>query len=251
MNRIFRSILLISFSVIVILSGCTKSSDNNPTNNPTNSSSAPTPSFGDASGTFAAVTSVSYQTVAGITIPLTVNTAVGALFTSAGSGSYVDGGNVALNSKTLSKQSNNSYVYQNLTDPLTLGSTNSWNVSGSSSVPAFSYTYNRSMPGYSDYNSLPSMVTRSAGLTISLGSTISNADSVYVVVSGGNNKYVLQRVAGNAGQCSFSADELSVLSATSTGLLQVVPWNYKSEDFSDKLYYFVNETAYTKTVTVN
>jgi hypothetical protein len=251
MKRVTRSIISIALTGIVTFSACTSKSTDNPVNNNT-APGAPTPSINDASGALAAVTSISYTTVAGITVPLAVNTAAGGFFTAPGSGSFIDGGTVTLNSKTLTKSSNNAYAYQNLTDPLTLGGSNAWTVAGASGVAAFSYTYNRPMPAYSDFNSLPATITRSAGVTVNLSGTVTDADSIYVVVTGTSNKYLLKRLAGNAASCEFSANELSALSASSYGLIQVCPWNYGSQTFDGKKYYFVNESAYTKSgITIN
>jgi hypothetical protein len=235
----------------IIFSGCSKKEDvvEDPTTN-TPSTSNSTPSIKDGYGTFAAVHSVSYTTVQGITIPLDVNTAVAAFYSSPGSGSMVDAGTVTLNSKTLTKNSNNAYVYQNLTDPLSFSQV-SWNVAGSGGVQAITYTDDKSFPDFSGYNSLPSELAKANGLTVSLAGTISNADSVYVIVSGGD-KYVLKRAAGNAAQCTFSASDLSAIANTTMGMIQVAPWNYKKEDFNSKSYYFVLETCYTKQgVTIN
>jgi hypothetical protein len=251
MKKLFQNTLYVVALATVIFSGCKKTEDvtEDPTTN-TPSTSNSTPSIKDGYGSFAAVHSVSYTTVQGITIPLDVNTAVASFFSAPGSSSMVDAGTVTLNSKTLTKNTNNAYVYQNLTDPLSFSQV-SWNVSGSSGVPAISYTDNRSFPDFSGYNSLPSALTKANGLTVSLGGTVSNADSVYVIVSGGD-KYVLKRVAGNASQCTFSASDLSVIANTTMGMIQVAPWNYKKEDFNSKPYYFVLETCYTKQgVTIN
>jgi phage I-like protein len=78
-----------------------------------------------------------------------------------------------------------------------------------------------------------------------LGNAVSGADSVYVLLHDYNGKTLLKRASGNAASVTFSASEISTLNS-GNGMLQVAPWNYKSEDFSDKKYYFVNETCYTK-----
>jgi len=86
---------------------------------------------------------------------------------------------------------------------------------------------------------------------VTLTGTISNADSVYIVITG-KDKYLLKAVPGNASQCVFSASDLSVIGNTTYGMIQVAPWNYKKEDFNNKPYYFVLETCYTKQgVTIN
>jgi hypothetical protein len=251
MNRAIRFFTVACAAVVVALSSCSKTEEVLENNNPTTNTSTASVSFGDSYGTLAAVRSVSYTTIGGMTIPVETNTAVAAFPSGAGSSTYSDAGTVTLNSKTLTKQANNSYVYQNLTDPLTLGSVN-WSVTGSGSVPAITYSYTRPIPDYSGYNSLPSSITRSAGLTVSLGSSVSGADSVYVIVSGGSgNAYLLKRLAGNASQAVFTASDLNSL-GTGTGMIQVAPWNYTSQEFGGKKIYFVNESAYSKIgVTIN
>ena len=232
----------------IIFSGCTKTEDvidDTLNNNNTTTTSSTTPNLKDGYGVLAAVTSVSYTTVQGITIPVTTNTATAGFFSAPGLNNMVDAGTVTLNSKTLTKSSNNAYVYDKLTDPLSFSQV-TWSVSGSANVPAISYTDDRQMPDFTGFNTLPATVTKANGLTISLGGAISNADSVYVIVSGGNNQYILKRLGGNASQCVFSASDLSPLGNTSTGMIQVAPWNYKKEDFNDKPYYFVLETVYSK-----
>jgi hypothetical protein len=237
----------------LVFSGCSKNNDVTPGNN--TNTNAPgtgnaTPSLKDGYGVLAAVRSVSYTTVQGISIPLDVNTATAGFLTAPGSTNFTDAGTVTLNTKTLTKSSNNAYIYDDLTAPLSFSQV-AWSVSGSSGVPAISYSDDRSLPDYSGYSSLPTTVTKSAGLTVSLGSAVSNADSVYVIVSGGD-KYVLKRLGGSASQCVFSASDLSVIGNTSTGMIQVAPWNYKKEDFNDKPYYFILETCYSKIgVTIN
>ncbi len=249
MNTLIRTILIAGASASLFLAGCDKTEEVIP-ENPTNTATSPTITISDGYGVLAAVRSVSYTTVAGITVPVEVNTAVAAFSASMGATTYTDAGTVTLNTKGLTKSTNNAYVYQNLTDPLSL-STVTWNVSGSSSVPAISYSDNRPLPDYSGFNSLPATVTKSAGLTISLGSAVSNADSVYIVLADYNNHSLIKRVAGNAAQCVITAAEMASFTA-GQGMLQVVPWSYKPEDFNDKKYYFVLEAAYTKQgITIN
>jgi hypothetical protein len=243
----------ISISAIMLLSSCSKKAEDAASNinNTTNTPSVTTPTFADGYGTLAAVATTTYQLVSGMNIPVQLNLGVAAFYAS-GSGSMTDGGTVTINGKALTKQSNNSYVYQSLTDPLSFSGAISWNVSGSSSVPAISYSNDRPVPTYSDYTSLPSTVTRSAGFTVSLSGKVSGADSIYVVLIGSGSSVIIKHVGGAASGCVFSASDLSGMNATSTGIIEVCPWNYKSEDFSSKKFYFVNEAAYVKTgVTIN
>jgi hypothetical protein len=246
------SLFAVALSTL-IFSSCEKTEDvvDDKLNNNTNTTTNTSPNLKDGYGMLAAVTSVSYTTVQGITVPVSTNTATAGFFSALGASNMVDAGTVTLNSKTLTKSSNNAYVYDKLTDPLSFSQV-TWNVTGSSGVAAINYTDDKPMPDFSGYNTLPATVTKANGLTVALGGSVSNADSVYVIVTGGNNQYVLKRMGGNASQCTFSASDLSVLSNTTTGMIQVAPWNYKKEDFNDKPYYFVLETVYSKIgVTIN
>ena len=150
MKHLIKSVVIAGTLVSLMISGCNKTSDVVPETT-TPAAAAPTITFTDGYGALAAVRSVSYTTVAGMTIPLEVNTAVAAFTTTMGGSTFVDGGTVTLNTKGLTKSTNNAYVYQNLTDPLTF-STLAWNVTGSSSVPAISYTDDRPVPFGPDLN---------------------------------------------------------------------------------------------------
>lgn len=248
MKNTLKSILFAGAMASLVITGCKKAEEAVTPTTPTTTS--PSITIHDGYGALVAVRSVSYTTVAGITVPMEVNTAVAAFYASTGSSTLVDGGTVTINSKALTKSSNNAYSYQNLTDPLTF-STITWNVSGSGSVPAISYTDDRPIPDYSGFSTLPTTVTRSAGLTIALGDAISGADSVYVILTDYASHSLLKRVSGNASECAFSASELASFTA-GQGMIQVCPWNYKPEDFNDKKYYFVIESAYTKQgITIN
>jgi hypothetical protein len=239
------------FAIVALLvAGCSKSSDNSANPNTPTSSSAVTISFSDSYGALAAVTAVTYSTVAGMVIPVEVNTPVAAFHVSQGSSTLIDAGTVTLNGKTLSKQSNNGYVYTSVADPVSYG-TLTWTVSGANGIPAINYSDDRPMPDFSGYSNLPSSITKSAGLTISLAGTISNADSVWVVIIGSSGSPLIKKAGGNPSDVVISSSELSGL-PSGTGILEIVPWNYKSEDFNSKRFYFVNEKAFVKNgVTIN
>jgi hypothetical protein len=243
-------ILLMSLAVLAI-AGCSKSTTD-PLNNTTTTttSSGVSYHFNDASGMLVAVKTVTLISAGGLTFPSEMNVPLAVFPTSVGGGTYQDAGTVTFNTRSLAKQSNNSYLYTDLTNPVSYDQQH-WTVSGSSGVPAIDYSDNTPFPAYSGQSSLPTAVTRSSGLTVNLGSAISNADSVYVeLISIGNSKTVLKRVGGSAGSAVFSTTDLSEL-ATGSAYLEVVPWSYKTEDLSSKLFYFILESAYVVTVTVN
>lgn len=251
MKRINTVIFSMGIIATLLISGCSKTEDvlEEAT---TNTTTATTPSitFGDGYGVLAAVKSVSYTTVAGYTVPVEVNTAVAAFPSTPNSTTFQDAGSVSINGNALTKSTNNTYVYQNLTNPLSLNE-QSWSVSGSSTVPEIIYNENRPMPDYIGFESLPSTISKSGGVTVNLGAAVNNADSIYVIIADYNNGYILKRVGGNSASIVFTASDLSAL-ASGQGMLQVCPWSYKEEDFNDRKFYFVNETVYTKIgITIN
>lgn len=198
----------------------------------------------DAYGVMVALRTVTTQEVSGIQIPVEFNTGVATFPTAPGSSTFIDAGTVTLNGKNLDRQSNNSYLYDDLLDPLSF-STVSWSVSGANGIPAITYSEDKPFPLYNDAGSLPSSVTRSSGFTLSLSGQFSNADSVYVLIADSKGKMILKRFGPSPAEAVFTSAELSTL-ASGTGIFEVVPWSYKTEDFSDKTFYFILESAYVK-----
>lgn len=234
----FRTLVFIS---LVFLLSCTKDDPNLPS---TNQNTVPTPSFGDGYGVLAAVQTTTYVTVAGVTIPTELNTAAAAFPESAGSTKYVDAGEVTLNGKPLTKYDNNTYLYDNLLSPITFGTLN-WIVTGKGNVPAVNATLSKSMPMFSGFGSLPVTLTKSKGTTINLAGQITGADSVYVLVVDMAGATIVKREAGNTQSVTFSTTDLKSM-ATGQGMIEIVPWNYSTQTFSSKKFYFVNEAAYVK-----
>lgn len=243
--------LIVAIAITLVgISGCKKSSTIPDTNTNTTIPPGPSYHFSDASGILVGLKTITFITAGGFTFPSELDTPLAVFPVSAGASTYQDAGTVTFNSKTLVKQSNNSYLYSDIANPVTYDVVH-WIVSGSSGVPAIDYTEDKPIPAFANQSTLPLVITRSAGLNITLGSAITNADSVYIdVISASNSISVLKRVGGNAASVSFSASDLSVLGSGS-GYLEVIPWGYKIEDISSKQYYFILESAYTVTITIN
>ncbi|MDD3742509.1 MAG: hypothetical protein PHX54_02650 [Lentimicrobiaceae bacterium] len=231
--------LLVALSALVF-TGCEKDEDETPAENPT----ANEFNFSDSYGVFVAVKSVTTQSMGGITIPIEVNTATAVFMSSAGNNTFVEAGEVKLNNKSLKKYQNNAYVYDDLVNPLDFSSV-SWSASGKGDVPAINKVVTKGFPAFSNADNIPASISLAEGFSISLGSQISKADSVIVVV-GGNNKSVYKTVGGNAASVSFSSADLNNIGTTSAGLISVTPYNFTTETIASKRYYFINETVYNK-----
>lgn len=250
MKRVISYMMIAGVAATFALTGCTKKVNTDPTNNTSTTTNYSSFNFPDSYGVLVAIKSISYQEVAGIQIPIEVNTASATFVSSPGSSTFVDAGNVSLNNKELTKQANNSYVYQDLVNPLSFNSV-SWNVSGANGIPLVAYSDNRPWPSFSGFSTLPASVSKSAGITVTLGSAVSNADSVYLIVASGDGKFAIKRAGGNAAEVTLTSADLNEI-GTGTGIIQLVPWSFKMEDVESKDFYFVLEAAYSKmNVTIN
>jgi hypothetical protein len=237
--------MIIAAAAVLIMTGCLKSTEPDINQN----SNVPdlgkiSISFGDAYGLMAAIKSVSIINVNGIDVPGEARVATAAFVSHPGAATNTDAGDVSLNSYALTKKDNKTYLLQDLKNQIGFGTLN-WVVTGSDTVPAINYTVDKTLPDFTGYTSLPSSIKRSIGVTITLGSFVTNADSVIIAIIGIDGKSVIKRVAGNAAECAFGPADLNGLAA-GEGVIQVAPWNYKKEDFNSHPYYFIQELAYTK-----
>lgn len=172
-----------------------------------------------------------------------------------GSGNMVDAGKVSINSNELEKQSNHSYTLTATTgmtpSSLSLGSSVKWEVAGGNGIPAISYTHSGSFPAYS--GTVPSEINKSNGLEIDLGSKVSGADSVYVVIVTSGQTIIKRYNASPApSKATITASELSSLPTVddNTAYLEVVPFTYKLNTTNGKRFAYIKETAVLSSVNI-
>jgi hypothetical protein len=179
-----------------------------------------------------------------------------ALFGNLAASSYKDAGAVSVNSNTLDKLSNKSYVKSgfNLTSgagDLGFSSGGNWSVGGSSDVTAFTYNYSDAFPTYTGKASMPENVP-STGVSFNI-SGINNADSIYVCLIGSKTT-VIKHLGKTASSVSFSASDVTAAGSTggkTTGFLEVCPFRSKVETINSKKYVFIKEHAEVKNVIIN
>lgn len=241
-------------TLAVLFTSCKKTENANPANNTGPTPVSPTP--GNVNGALVSLQMDYSYTNPNIPIPVTVTSEIGlsVFFTSPGATTYYDAGAVSVNSNNLDKANNNSYtklatVGQTPSDMGFSGGSN-WTVGGSGNVAAFSYNHTAAFPDYS--GTLPTSVTKSAGLTISLSGNVSNADSVYVLLAAGNQS-ILKHVAASAASVSFTPNELAAFPniTDNTGIVEVDPFNMQIRDISGKTYAFIKEKAVVGNVNIN
>jgi hypothetical protein len=220
---------------------------NNPPPSPAPSNDVPVPSWSDAHGVL--VTTKVKTVNSGVSLDIGVATAV--FFAGAGDSAFVEAGTVKVESKELTKQSNNSYTFApSQTEPTGIAFSNpvSWEVSGNGPVAAFSHDLTGTWP---DADSVSSALTfdNNSAYTLS-AANVSGADSVIFMVIGSDGKYLLKYLGGNATSCTFTQAEMANIAA-GTGLVQVVPLRVTTNTSGTRKYYYVRQTSVSKTVTVN
>ncbi len=248
-------------AVVVAASSCNKNDSvkttpktNDTTVTPTTSSpSAPSPSVGNVDGAFVSLQVATATTTAGYTVNVTVESALATVFSATGSSTYVDAGAISVNSHSLTKQSNNSYLATvtpgMTTTDLGFSSGSNWSIAGAGSVAGFTYNHTVTFPDFS--GTIPESVTRSSGVTVTFSGTITNADSVIVMVAQGSNS-VLKTFAGTATSGTLTSSDLSVLAAVTdkSAIMEVVPYRVTKTTQGTKTYAFIKEHAFTKSINI-
>jgi hypothetical protein len=137
-----------------------------------------------------------------------------------------------------------------MTNPygLALGGSVSWSATGAGSVSAINYTTSNSFPNV-DSIANGKTIDKSVAYTLQASGSVTNSDSVIFVVAGPSATLMATRPAGTSSH-TFSATEMATIGA-GTGIVEIVPYNIESTTVGGKKYYFINETAVTKLVTIN
>jgi len=251
----FSTFLVMSFCIsgLMLFSSCTEEEikkiteqvENTPPPGPDNS--IPLPNWTDAAGI---LVSTKVKTVqSGISVEMGVATA--AFYANLGDTTFADAGTVKCETKELTKQSNQVYVFTPIqTEPLGISMSPpiDWEIGGSGSVTAFTHSVVGNFP---TADSISSALTFSntGAYTLSAGN-VSNADSVIFMIAGASGAPLLKTLPGNATSCTFTAAEMATL-VVGTGLVQVVPMRITEHSIAPKKYYFIRQTAVSKTVTIN
>lgn len=247
MKNNFTKFLIPAALFVLSISSCGKKDEDTTPTQPTPISPTESFNYSDSWGLLAGVKTVTSQTVAGQTFEIEIGTAVAAFNITEGGTTYHEAGTINCNSKGLTKQSNNSYVFQpSQSDVTGIDFSNgiaSWNGSGSSDVPSFSaaLTAFPSTPNISELSNL----TLASGQMIQW-SSVNNADSILVILASGSN-YVQKKVDGNMTSVYFSAAELEDLEPSQYGMIQVTPyyWEPRFDIILGKKVYMVNQVTVT------
>ncbi|MBN8701858.1 MAG: hypothetical protein J0M08_02260 [Bacteroidetes bacterium] len=217
-------------------------------------------------GTFVNLKSVVYTTmilpfVGANTTKVYSESSIASVMTSSTSSTLVDAGVVKCNDSTLTKQSNNSYIFtkqnSNSTSSFTtfFNSGAYWDISGNSgnSVPAFtSSTYAiPSTPQLTFPTDSAPTISKSGSYYVYFG-YISNCDSVICQIVGGNGTVLTSKpLAPGAYGHTFTSAEMGTLQPSlttggiPTGQIGVYAYKYSSQTVSGKKYWYINIGAKT------
>lgn len=220
---------------------------NNPTPTPTPNDNIPMPSWSDAYGVLAVTKVKTVQS----SISIEIGVAAAAIYANLGDTALADAGTVKVESKELTKQANNSYVFTpSQTEPTGIAFSNpiSWEVSGNGSVTAFTHDLTGAYPSADSITSALTFDNNNA-YTLTVAS-VSDADSVLFMVVGASGTPLIKYQSGTATSCTFTQAEMATIPA-GTGLVQVVPMRITDNTSGGRKYYYVRQTAVSKTVTVN
>jgi hypothetical protein len=220
---------------------------NNTTPTPTPSTNIPMPSWSDAFGVLAVTKVKTVQS----NVSIEIGVAAAAIYANLGDSALADAGTVKVESKDLTKQANNSYVFvPSQTEPTGIAFTNpiSWEVSGNGTVTAFNHDLTGAYPSADSVTSATTFDNNNA-YTLTVGS-VADADSVLFMIAGPSGTPLLKYLSGTSTSCTFTQAEMATIPA-GTGLIQVVPMRITDNTAGGRKYYYVRQTAVSKTVTIN
>lgn len=243
------SILLLSCSLVYV--SCSKKSSTPVIPPTTANTSAPTPSFVAGDGFLVALNSKTKTTVFGIPSETQLGTGL-AGFGNLTTRVYNSAGAITLNTKALTKNTNNVYYFTpSIAAPtgIDLSANINWNIAGAGTIPAFTHDASgQGMPFVDEINASSTTIMSTSDYTLSSLSGISNSDSVYFQIAGPSG-VVLKRKGSNTGSALFTSAELATL-GKGTGSMVIAPWNYTTKNVSGKIIYIVNETAVSKIIKI-
>ena len=170
-------------------------------------------------------------------------------YTAPGNYSYVDAGTVKCNDSVIVKQSSGSYYFGGKPingQPISgihYTSGSSWTVTGTTSVPSFTFA-NTSFPTTAALTS-STLIPKTNPYTATF-SGAANADSVVVMLSGDSTSLQKKTVVASAGVCNFSAAEIGKVKkygSTNYPYINFISYKIQANAVSTKKYYMVNSIS--------
>jgi|GEM_PF-4526363 len=174
-----------------------------------------------------------------------------ALFVDSSVTTYLDAGIISLNNDTVPHPPQYPF-YKGNAIALQYGA--NWAIQGSADVPSFNFNYSGGFPSYS--GPIPYQVSKDSGLHFTFnGTTVANADSVYVVITtvDSNNTVSYRQCFGaNQGNVFITGSLYNFLpvSSISQGHLTIIPFKYTAQAFGHKKFVFVKQSEISHSVSI-
>lgn len=246
-------------AIFIGLMACKKKSSNNDTTTPVTPpvSSPVAPSF------FINIPSDAYGVLMASRTPYTFSNnfvtlkgdASAFFYTAPGDYNYVDAGTVKCCDSTLVRQSSGSFLFNSKAkngqaiSGINYSSGSTWTVTGTSSVPAFTYAI-ASFPSDAILTS-STLISKTLPYTATFNSP-ANSDSV-VVLFGCDSVLQKKTVSAGSGSCSFTAAQVAAVKkagSVNKGYINFLSYQIQANTVSGKKYYMVNSNTVTYTVTI-
>jgi hypothetical protein len=171
-------------------------------------------------------------------------------YTAPGNYNYVDAGTVSCKDSVLVKTSGSYYfggkpINGQPFSGINFGSGSTWSVTGTSSVPAFTFAT----------TTFPTVAALTSGTLISKNSPynatysgVANADSVVIILNGDSVFTQKKTVLASSGTCTFTAAEIGQvkkMGSVDFPYLHIISYSILSNTVSTKKYYMVNSNTST------
>lgn len=169
---------------------------------------------------------------------------------------YVDAGTVQCNDSVLIKQSSGSYWFNGKPvngQPLSgihMASGITWSVSGTTSVPAFTFS-TATFPVQAALTS-GTVISKTNAYTATF-SGAANADSVVVILLGDSVNLQKKTVSATAGSCNFTAAQIGAVKKKGSSyqaFINLVSYQLLPNTVSGKKYYMVNSNTSSYLVSI-
>lgn len=165
----------------------------------------------------------------------------------------ISGGNVSVNSFSLTPSQSNLYQYQFSFGLLNITNVLNWSASGSGTITAFTHSYLPSYPKYTGADLLPDTCHKANGLSVPISGVSNHSgvlNSVTVTLYQTSPTYIQvnRSTQGLSGTVGFSVSDLAGFDTNEDLYLSVAIYNYNSVKIGEVYRAFSCDYAYSKII---
>lgn len=112
----------------------------------------------------------------------------------------------------------------------------SWQISGSGTIAATSFSYAPSYPKYSGQSALQDTVTKSMGFTLNINGISNTNQPTYITISQSGASTITKTVTGGSGTFTITPTDLSSFSNNNYLIIRLSMFNYSNISLNSKTY---------------